>query len=40
MRVACLLLPSFAVRLERRDQPTLRRTPLIVGGEPYERLGV
>src|SRR5215203_5232726 len=37
MRVACVLIPSFAVRLERRDAPVLRETALIVGGAPHQR---
>ena len=40
MRVACVLLPYFAVRLERRDRPELRRAPVVVGGAPGERRAV
>jgi protein ImuB len=37
MRVACVLIRSFAVQLERRDRPELRGAPLVVGGAPHER---
>lgn len=40
MRIACVVLTNFAVRLERRDRPELRRLPLVIGGAPGERRAV
>lgn len=40
MRAACILIPSFAVRLEQRDRPELRRAPVVVGGAPGDRRAV
>ncbi len=40
MRVACVLIPFFMVRIERRDRPELRRVPVVIGGAPGERRAV
>lgn len=40
MRVACVLLSHFAVVVERRDRPELRRVPVVIGGLPGERKAV
>ncbi len=40
MRVACVLLAHFMVRLERRDRSELRALPVVVGGTPGERRAV
>ena len=40
MDVACLLVPNFLVALARRDNPSLRRRPIIVGGSPEEHAQV
>src|SRR6266511_2308853 len=37
MRVACVAVPHFLVAVERRDDPTLRGRPVVVGGRPDER---
>ena len=35
-RIAYVLIPHFAVAVERRERPDLRGKPTIVGGQPYE----
>ncbi len=40
MDVACLLIPNFLVALARRDNPSLRKRPIIVGGSPEEHAQV
>ena len=37
MRIACVLIPRFALALELLTQPALRGQPVIVGGAPEER---
>jgi DNA polymerase-4 len=36
MRVACLLVPHLAVQVERRHDPSLVDTPVVVGGRPWD----
>ncbi len=36
MRIACLYLPGFAIQVERRTNPALCGTPLIIGGYHHE----
>jgi DNA polymerase-4 len=36
MRIACMYLPEFAVQVERRTNPALCGTPLIIGGYHHE----
>jgi nucleotidyltransferase/DNA polymerase involved in DNA repair len=40
MDVACLAVPNFHVALARRDDPSLRGRPLVVGGSPDEHARV
>ncbi len=40
MQVACLLVADFLVALARRDDPSLRGQPVIVGGSPEEHAAV
>lgn len=40
MDVACLLIPNFLVALARRDNPSLHKQPVIVGGSPEEHAQV
>ncbi len=35
-RIAYVLIPHFAVAVERRERPDLKGKPVIVGGQPYE----
>ena len=37
MRIACIVVPHFAVEIERLEQPALRGRPVVVGGAPEER---
>src|SRR2546425_11135562 len=39
-RVACVLVPDFAVAVERLDRPELAGRPVVVGGAPEERKAV
>ncbi|MEX1102942.1 MAG: hypothetical protein WED87_01750, partial [Dehalococcoidia bacterium] len=40
MEVACLYVEEFAVALARRDDPRLRKRPVIIGGSPDEHAAV
>lgn len=40
MRVACVLMPDFEVRVERARDPRLIDVPLVLGGASYERAAV
>ena len=37
MSIACVIVPYFAAAVERRDDPSLDGTPLVIGGLLYER---
>jgi len=37
MRIACVLIPRFALAAELSARPELRRCPVILGGTPHER---
>ena len=39
-RIACVVVPHLAVRIERRDRPELRQLPVVIGGAPGERRAV
>jgi nucleotidyltransferase/DNA polymerase involved in DNA repair len=36
MKIACLLSPHLPVQVERRHNPSLAETPLVVGGRPWD----
>ncbi len=40
MEVACLYVEEFAVALARRDDPRLRKRPVVIGGSPDEHAAV
>lgn len=40
MEVACLYVEDFAVALARREQPRLRKMPVVVGGAPEDHAAV
>jgi nucleotidyltransferase/DNA polymerase involved in DNA repair len=40
MKVACLLIPHLPVQVERRHDPSLAPSPLVVGGRPWDDAAV
>ncbi|MEX2081809.1 MAG: hypothetical protein WEC33_09355, partial [Dehalococcoidia bacterium] len=40
MDVGCLLIPGFPVAIARRDDPSLRTRPIVIGGSPEEHARV